>query len=185
MTRKSAAPGGKGFTLTETTVAVAALAVLTASALYFFQGRYSLARQHTLVGHLSEAIRIAEALPAGNPLTWEVAAHKALADSLDAAVPSAATPAGTRANSLTDGLHIGLGAVANQALMSDATGAAVALTGCAVGDIQITVYPDGLPADNELRESTAEWLSSNLEIAIPTLLVTVQEEGVFCCLPRI
>lgn len=186
MFRQSGGPPGRpeaGFTFTETLIVIAVITALSAAAMGYFFGRFDLARRHAVVAQLAEGIRVVQALPGGDPLTWEVAAQKALADVMDAAAPTAATPAGTRADLLPRGLHAGRTAVNGQALMTDATGTAVAIAGCQVADIQITLYPAALPPENHLQQAEAEWLKSQLEAGLPGLLVTAQEEGVFCCLP--
>ena len=104
------------------------------------------------------------------------------------------TTVGTNADTLTRGMHIGRTEVANQALMKDKNGASVvfpATSGCAVGSIQITLYPDGmknpLPDNTEslLFEVDAEWLKATLESGVPDLTIEVAEEALFCCLPLI
>lgn len=172
-----------GFTFTETIVVIAVITAMSAAAMVFFFGRYDLTRRHAVTAQLAEAIQTVQVLPAGNPWTWEVAAQKVLADVMDAAPPTASSPNGTRSDSLPGGLHAGRTLVTDQALMRDARGALVTIAGCAIGDLQVTVHPARLPPENELQEAEAQWLKSKLEIGLPQLIVTVQEEALFCCLP--
>ena len=172
-----------GFTFTETLVVIALITALSSAAMAFFFGRYELARRHAVVAQLAEGIRVVQALPEGNPFTWQVAAEKTLADVMDAAAPAAETPPGTYANLLPGGMHAGRTLVTGQALMADAKGAAVAIPGCDVGTIQITLYPASLSPENHLQQAEADWLKSQLEIGLPGSLIIAQEEGVFCCLP--
>ena len=84
---------------------------------------------------------------------------------------------------LPGGLHVGRALLSGQALMRDENGAVVNIAGCAVNDIQFTIHPKSLPADNDLQESDAEWLKDKLVIGVPEMMVTVQEQALFCCLP--
>ena len=151
-----------GFTFTETIVVIAVITAMASAAMVFFLGRYDLARQHVVTIQLAEAFRTVQSLPAGDPQTWEVAAQKILADAMDAAPPTAATPAGTNADMLPGGLHAGRALLSGQALMRDENGAVVNIAGCDVDDIQFTIHPTSLPAGNDLQESDAEWLKDKL-----------------------
>ena len=170
-----------GFTFTETLVVIAVITALSAAAMTFFFGRYDLARRHTVVTELAEGIRVVQALPDGNPFTWQVAAEKVLADVMDAPAPASETPPGTYANLLPGGIHAGRTLVSGQALMADAKGTPVAIPGCDVGTIQITLYPASLSPENHLQQAEANWLKSQLEIGLPGSLIIAQEQGVFCC----
>ena len=172
-----------GFTFTETIVVIAVITAMASAAMVFFLGRYDLARQHVVTIQLAEAFRTVQSLPDGNPQTWEVAAQKVLADVMDAAPSTAAIPAGTNADRLPGGLHVGRALLSGQALMRDKNGAVVNIAGCDVDDIQFSIHPASLPADNDLREIDAEWLKVKLEIGLPDVMITVQEQALFCCLP--
>ena len=172
-----------GFTFTEMVVVIAVITAMSAAAMVYFLGRYEIARRHAVVNQLAEGIRTVQALEGGGRATWQVAAEKVLADVMDAAPPTAATPAGTQANLLPGGLHAGRTIVMGEALMKDANGATVTIPGCDVDTVQITLFPAALPAENHLRQADPEWLKSQLELGLPSLLVTVQEEGLFGCLP--
>lgn len=174
-----------GFTFTETLVVIAVITALSAAATVYFFGRYDLVRQHTVANHLAETIRTVQALPEGNPATWQVAAQKVLADMMDATPPAFAAPAGTNASLLPNGLHVGRTIVSNQAIMTDSNGVAVTITGCDLEFIQVTLYPAALPPDNQLQQVGADWLKSQLEIGLPGSMVTAQAETVFCCLPAL
>ena len=172
-----------GFTFTETIVVIAVITAMASAAMVFFLGRYELARQHVVVIQLAEAIRTVQSLPNGNPLTWYVAAQKVLNDVMDVA-PAVALPLlGTDADRLPNGLNVDRTRYDGLAVMRDRNSVIPTIAGCKVDDIQFTIYPASLPADSVLREVDAEWLKVKLVIGVPEMMVTVQEQALFCCLP--
>ena len=172
-----------GFTTTEIVVVVAVITVMSAAALNFFLGHHELARRQVVLGHFAEAIQNVRHLPEGNLLSWQATAQVLIAGVMDADPPTTVPAPGTLANMLPNGLHAGRTLVNDESLMLDRRGNAVTLSGCAVGDLQITLDARSLPRQNVLRKADIAWMKSSLETMNPELIIRDVRRSLFFCLP--
>ena len=169
--------------MVEVIVVIAITTMLAAAALTFFIQRQEMAQQQIAAGNLAEAIQQVWRLPNGQPLTWAATANALIAQSVDADRPANIPTVGTRVDGLPNGLHVGRAVIADEALMLDTTGAAVAIPGCAIGDVQVTLRPLSLPAGSELHSVNADWISGSLDAADPEWIIEVADDTLFLCLP--
>ena len=172
-----------GFSLVEMVVAIAVITAISGAALTFFLGRHEQARRQVVLGQLSEAVQQVAHLPEGSPLTWQATALTMITDVMDADPPVVVSATGTESNLLPDGLHVGRTLVHEQALMHDRNNNPVTLTGCALGDLQLTMHPRRLPRFNALRQADHAWVRANLESLNPDWIIVQRRGAFFICLP--